>query len=449
MTTTRRGYILVQALVVIAGLLALMAMLAADGRVSTQAVQDRLRLRRAEAADDAAVARALAAVQDADPSVVTLNDAWAELGDGGSEEFDVGDAVFRVQVVDAGALVNINTAASEQLERLPFTQDQVHCLLDWRESKTQPRPDGAKDGYYNALPTPYNAKLGPLATTDELLLVKGWTGQTLYQAPPSAASGDLLTDSAGTALPLASLLTVDSGAANTRADGSPRLNLGQPGADPSALTQAGVSADLAMQIAARAPVTSFSALLALPGVDSQTAKTLLDVVTFTNDKRVEGKINLKHSAPGRPADFSRRYTRRGLGHCVPAVGRLPQSERAGEHTGRGPAPPGAARRRLHCRERHLDCPCLWPERRGRGCRRGGRRSARGPRPGADVDSAQHDRHSPLVGLGRAADFDGGCGGCAVRVSRISPSPVHIEWDAGRRPRGQYRHPRDRRGRPSV
>ena len=296
MTKARRGYILVQALVVIAGLLALMAMLAADQRVSTQAVQDRLRLRRAEAADDAAVARALAVVQDTNPSVVTLNDDWAVLGDNGSKEFDLGDATFRMQVVDAGALVNVNRAAQEQLERLPLTQEQVHCLLDWREPKTQPRPDGAKDGYYNALPTPYNAKLGPLATTDELLLVKGWTGQTLYQAPPSAASGDLLTDSAGTSLPLASLLTVDSGVPNARADGSPRLNLGQPGADPSALTRAGVNATLAMQIAAQAPFTSWSALLALPGVDSEAAKTLLDTVTFTNDKRIEGKINL-NTAP--------------------------------------------------------------------------------------------------------------------------------------------------------
>ena len=285
-----------QALVVIAGLLALMAMLAADKRVSTQATQDRLRVRRAEAADDAAVARALAAVQDANPNMVTLNDAWAELGDGGNEEFDLGDATFRVQVVDAGALVNVNSAAPEQLERLPLTQEQIHCLLDWREPKTQPRPDGAKDGSYDSLPTPYNAKLGPLATTDELLLVKGWTGQTLYQAPPSAASDQLLTDSAGTALPLASLLTVDSGAVNTQASGEPRINLGQPGADPEALTRAGVRADLAMQIAARTPLTSWSALLGLPGVDSETAETLLNAVTFTNDKRVEGKINL-NTAP--------------------------------------------------------------------------------------------------------------------------------------------------------
>lgn len=296
MTKVRRGYILVQALVVIAGLLALMAMLAADQRVSTQAVQDRLRLRRAEAADEAAVARALAVVQDVNPNVVTLKDDWAKLGDNGGEEFDLGDSTFRMQIVDAGSLVNVNRAASEQMERLPLTQEQIHCLLDWREAKTQARPDGAKDSYYNSLPTPYNAKLGPLATTDELLLVKGWTGQTLYQAPPSAASDQLLTDADGVSLPLASLFTVDSGAPNTRADGAPRLNLGQPGTDPAALIQAGVSPGLAYQIAAQAPFASWSALLALPATQSEAANPLLDIVTFTNDKRTEGKINL-NTAP--------------------------------------------------------------------------------------------------------------------------------------------------------
>ena len=295
-TKARRGYILVQALVVIAGLLALMAMLAADQRVSTEAVQNRLRLRRAEAADDAAVARALAVVQETNPSVVTLKDNWAQLGDNGNEEFDLGDATFRMQIVDAGALVNVNSAAPEQMERLPLTQEQIHCLLDWREPKTQARPDGAKDGYYTALPTPYTAKLGPLATTEDLLLVKGWTGQTLYQVPPPAASDQLLTNSEGVSLPLASLLTVDSGVPNTRADGSPRINLGQPGADPDALTRAGINDDLARQIAAQSPFASWSALLALPETQSESANPLLDIATFTNDRRVEGKINL-NTAP--------------------------------------------------------------------------------------------------------------------------------------------------------
>jgi DNA uptake protein ComE-like DNA-binding protein len=293
MNKTRRGYILVQALIVIAGLLALMAMLAADQRVGSQAVQDRLRQRRADTAADSAVAQALATVETANPNVVTLNDDWAKLGDSGNEEFSLGDAAtFRVQIVDAGALVSVNTAASAQLERLPLTKEQVDCLLDWREPKTQARPDGAKDAYYLSLPTPYNAKLGPLDTLDELLLVKGWTGQTLYQTPTAASQITLPTDPEGNVLPLASLLTAESGAPSVQADGLPRVNLGQPGADQAALTQAGVSAPLAMQLASGTTYDSFATLLALPEVQPSDAGPLLNAVTFTSETRSEGKIDL-------------------------------------------------------------------------------------------------------------------------------------------------------------
>lgn len=293
MNKTRGGYILVQALIVIAGLLALMAMLAADQRVGSQAVQDRLRQRRADAAADSAVAQALATVEGANPNVVTLNDDWAKLGDGGKEKFTLGDAAaFRVQIVDDGALVNVNSAASEQLERLPLTKEQVDCLLDWREPKTSARPDGAKDSYYLSLPTPYSAKLGPLDSLDELLLIKNWTGQTLYQTPTASSQITLPTDPDGNVLPLTSLLTVDSGAPNVQASGLPRINLGQPGADPAALTQAGVSAPVAMQIASGAPYASFAALLALPSVQPSDAGPLLDTVSFTAGTRSTGKINL-------------------------------------------------------------------------------------------------------------------------------------------------------------
>lgn len=286
-----RGYIFVEALVVIAGLLALMAMLAADGRVAQQETQNRLRQRRAGEAADAAVTRALAVVQDANANLVTLNDDWALLGDSGNEAFNLGGATFRMQIVDAGAMINANTAVQDQLQHLPLNQEQIHCLLDWREPKTQARPDGAKDVYYNSLPTPYNAKLGPLDTTDELLLVKSWTTGTLYQTGQTAI-GQALTDHQGNSLPLAAMLTVDSGASNTRPDGQPRVNLGKPNPDVSGLTQAGIRQDIARRIASQAPIQSFSALFALPGMQSQTMKQLLDAVTFTDQKRITGKINL-------------------------------------------------------------------------------------------------------------------------------------------------------------
>ena len=292
-TRRRRGFVLVQSLIIIAGLVALMALLAANQRASLQESQDLLR-RRAEVAARSALARALAVLQDADPNVVTLEDDWAVLGAGGTEEFDLGDATFRLQILDAGSLMNVNSASEEQLRLLPVEPELIDGLLDWREAGLQPRPDGAKDEYYNELDQPYNARLGPLTTVSELLLVKGWTARALFSPPTDiATTAPLPEDADGDPLPLAALLTVDSGAPNTRAGGEARVNLGQAGLSPGALAQQlGLNPLLAVQIVARAPYTSFGALLSLPGLSPQDSQQILDAVTFTGGNRIEGKINL-------------------------------------------------------------------------------------------------------------------------------------------------------------
>ena len=127
---------------------------------------------------------------------------------------------------------------------------------------------------------------------DELLLIDNWTTQTLY-APPTNMSGSLPlpTDSQGNTLPLAGIFTVDSGAPNTRADGSQRINVTQPIGDAGPLLQSGLSPQLVQQIAMQ-PFRSFSTLLQQRGVDSQAIQILLNAATFTQGSRVAGKINL-------------------------------------------------------------------------------------------------------------------------------------------------------------
>ncbi|MBC7807664.1 MAG: general secretion pathway protein GspK, partial [Akkermansiaceae bacterium] len=222
-----RGVVLVEALIIIAGLLALMAVLASNQRVGIQEAQNRLRERRAEIAAQSAVARALAVLQNADPLLVTLNDDWAVLGDGGNTAFTLGEnASFRMQIVDAASLVNVNTATEEQLARLPLTQEQIDSLLDWREVEAQSRPSGAKDDYYNQLAEPYNARLFPLTVQSELLLVRGWTANRLYEIPEGnegvVSTAIPPSDIEGNPVPLAAVLTVDSGVPNLRFDGTER-----------------------------------------------------------------------------------------------------------------------------------------------------------------------------------------------------------------------------------
>jgi DNA uptake protein ComE-like DNA-binding protein len=299
----KSGYIFIEALILIAGLLAVLAIISSDQKANGQQAQNRLRERRATAAAEAAVARAVAVLQNDDPNIVTLSDDWAQLGDSGSTQYDLGEAVFRMQIVDAGSMVNANTAPTAQLQRLPLSQEQIDSLLDWREPGAQPRTDGAKNTYYNQLPQPYNADGGPLNTLDELLLVRYWTAQTLYQ-PMTNTTATVPEDSRGNALPLAAVLTVDSGAPDTMANGRPRVNLSQPSRNPNQLTELGVSAGAAQQIAAGGTYQSFQTLLAVPNLSESDEKALLNGVTFSHGGsssgpqtgsqagRVLGKINL-------------------------------------------------------------------------------------------------------------------------------------------------------------
>ncbi len=241
------------------------------------------------------MARALAVLQTANPNLVTLNDEWALLGDNGNDSFDMGDSAstFRLQIVDAGALININQAPTAQLNMLPISQEMIDCLLDWRETGQQPRPDGAKDDYYNGLPQPYNTRLGSLTTLSELLLIKNWTAQDLYSFPTDVASTvPTPQDAQGNPLPLAALLTVDSGSPNTQATGGGRVNLNVRGLTVTALSRLGVTGTVATQIVARAPFTSFSTLLAMPGLNAQAIQQLLNGAGFTTATRNLGKINL-------------------------------------------------------------------------------------------------------------------------------------------------------------
>lgn len=290
---SQRAGVLVQAIVVLAGLVALMVSIAASQRVTVGRLQDRLRERRAEVAAQSAVAAAVATLQSANTNLVTLNDDWAQLGNGGSDAYTVGGATWRVQIVDTGALININQAPDAQLQQLPLTDEQRESLLDWREPAGAARANGAKDAYYNALSQPYNARLAPLESVSELLLVRGWTASTLYRTPENTTGTvELPTGPDGKTLPLAAILTVSSTSPNTRVDGSVRVNLNQRNVAAAGLGQFGIPLPQAIQLAARAPFTSFADLLPQPGLSLDSVRQLLDAATFTPNARWEGKINV-------------------------------------------------------------------------------------------------------------------------------------------------------------
>ena len=291
-----RGYVLLQSLIAIAGLLALMAMLSTDTQSFTGVVQNHLRLRRADAAAEAAVNRAMASIANATPADVTLNDDWALQGANGNEEFQFQDrsADYRMEIVDLGSAINLNTATAAQLEELPLTQSQVDSLEDWIEPGETARDDGAKDAYYNGLTPPYNAKLAPLTTLDEVLEVQGWTPATIYQVPTNTTTLTLPTDQSGNTMPIANFLTAQNSAPNVSATGGALINLNnRAGATTAMQLQAlGLSRQSAAAIAARMPLASFAAMGAVNGLSRQDWVNLLNNVTFSTATTVSGKYNL-------------------------------------------------------------------------------------------------------------------------------------------------------------
>jgi DNA uptake protein ComE-like DNA-binding protein len=333
--------------------MSLVAILAADERAANDAIQMRLDQRRADEAANAAVQRAMCVLTSANTSIVTLNDDWALQGTSGDDEFtfDSTNATYRMQIIDAGSLINMNAAAgassvtpaipgitavsSPMLQLMPLQQDQMDSLLDWvGNPNTQALSDGGKDSYYNGLPTPYDSPMGlspngtttaGLTTVNELLLVNNWTAQTLYQPASSTgqssqtssdlststSTASLPTDTNGQVLPLASLMTVDSGSPNTQASGSARVSLSsalgsiRPRLSPPTLTSASRS-------------TSFQQLFTnVPQLrTSANETTLLNTVTFLStttgtsaaSQRIVGRVNLNTASqavlqmvPGMPS----------------------------------------------------------------------------------------------------------------------------------------------------
>lgn len=289
------GGIMVIALAVLAGLIAVLAGAAAVQRTEMKATVNRLEMRRAQLAADAGIQRALAVLSLQDPNMTSVDDEWYTIGSTGNDRFDVGSVSFRMEIVDAASFVNLNTATEQQLSTLPLTTEQIDSLLDWREPSRTARPEGAKDDYYNTLPEPYNAKLRRFDTVDELLQVKGFTAQSLYQPQAiTGAQGTIIQGQQDQQIVLADVLTTDSLSSD---GGGGKLNVNSAQATLQALVQrAQLSAVVAAAIIQRrtngGPFTSIGQVLAVPGVTIQSAANILNNLSVSGNARQEGKIDL-------------------------------------------------------------------------------------------------------------------------------------------------------------
>src|SRR3954447_14900646 len=146
------------------------------------------------------------------------------------------------------ARLNLNTilladqsgknAGRTLLMSLPgMTEAIADAILDWIDPDDDPREQGAERDYYAALPHPYAPRNGPLASIDELLLIRGVTPALLYGADLNRNNAIDGGEQNLTAIDNAdnsngdlnrgwsAYLTLDSAEANMRADGTPKIDV--------------------------------------------------------------------------------------------------------------------------------------------------------------------------------------------------------------------------------
>jgi len=289
----RRGTVLIPTLAIIVALVTLVTTLSIANRSEMHAQFNRMQADRARLMAESGIQRVIAELQNQKPAHALQSDTWATLGDTATTQYDVGNDGFRVQVIDAGSFVNLNTASQAQLTLLPMTSDQVAAVMDWRESQTTARPNGAKDDYYNALTKPYNTKLAPFESIDELLLVKGFTPANYFNPNPDTA--DLTASSQDTlGTPLRDLLTIDSVSADMDSNGNQKIDANS--AQIQQFVSDGIPPNIANAIIQVRNTTLFTKMgdvfNNVPGMTTDAAKLLADNVTVGTTLTKTGMINV-------------------------------------------------------------------------------------------------------------------------------------------------------------
>jgi DNA uptake protein ComE-like DNA-binding protein len=150
--------------------------------------------------------------------------------------FGLMDESGKININALPKLVSDNAAARLVLTYLPgMTPEVADAILDWVDTNTTARENGAEDDVYSALG--YKAKNGPIDTLDELLLVRGVTPFLLFGEDanrnglldPAENDGEVNPpiDNADGLLNRgwAAYLTVNSREGNVRANGLPRINV--------------------------------------------------------------------------------------------------------------------------------------------------------------------------------------------------------------------------------
>jgi general secretion pathway protein K len=111
----------------------------------------------------------------------------------------LGGGSYRVDIQDESGKINLNQVSEDQLRALveasgiqkPDSDIITDSIMDWRDSDSMHRMNGAEDDYYQALNPPYKARNGAIAVIEELLLVRGMTPDYFYGRPEKTPDGSV------------------------------------------------------------------------------------------------------------------------------------------------------------------------------------------------------------------------------------------------------------------
>jgi type II secretory pathway component PulK len=233
-------------------------------------------------------------------------------------------------LVDEASKLNLNTAPLEMLQSLPrMTPELAAAIIDWRDSDEAVTTGGAESEMYLRRNPAYRCKNAPFESIDELRLVFGATMEILYGEDTNLNGVLDLNENDGDASPpfdnrdgrldpgLLEYVTVYSREANTRSDGTPRINVNSGQQQLAALLRETFDTQRANQILQQArPIPGgYRSVLQFYARSRMTAEEFAKIeseITVSNGQFIEGLINVNTASeavlaciPGIGQDYAR------------------------------------------------------------------------------------------------------------------------------------------------
>ena len=312
----RRGTVLIVAMWIVLVLAGLTLVFARNSRVEALASANHVASLQAGAVARAGLQYVVVHLDGNDGHTQALDDlAW--------EAVQVGDGYFWIVrpdhendrswsygLVDEGSKINLNTARTEVLAKLPgMTAETAASIVDWRDRDSTVSPGGGEDEYYLLQSPAYYCKNGPFETVGELGLVKGISRDILFGEDRNrngvldanendAGETDPPDNSDGTLdRGLVDYATVYSVEPNTNLDGRPRVNVNR--GNTQELTNAlrdAVAGDRLAQVVQSArqgrPFRNLVDFYLRTGLRPEEFAKAADRLTTTQDENLVGLINV-------------------------------------------------------------------------------------------------------------------------------------------------------------